>query len=659
MENKSHLVDYTLFRLAVFMAAGIFFFDSFLPDMSVWPLLFVLFVSLFILLLSSILKFKKNFLNYSIGFVISACFFLIGGILVILERNNIEYEWDNSKSCYYGVVETSPEVKGKTLCSEVKVEAGISPKGDVSEVIDRNILLYFIPDSSAYIPRCGDNIVFYSSISKPVSDSEFMGFDYSRYLFTKGISGTAFAFSGNWKAVDVEHPSSIRHTALRCREAVSGIFRSWEMDDDVLAVVSALTIGDKSELTQELKAVYSAAGTSHVLALSGLHVGILSGILYLLLWPLRKVKRGRIIQSFVVAAALWIFAFISGLSPSVVRAVTMCTLYLVASVLVENGFCGFFSLSLTAFIMLLYNPLYLFDISFQLSFIAVLSIILFFPVISVWVKSGNRIIGYVWNVISVSIAAQLGTLPLILYYFGTFPTYFLMANLLVAPLAIIILSLTLASLLLSFIPVVGEICISLLEMFTMFLNSSMQFVQSIRGAQITSVYFNELQVLLAFMFLASLYMFFRKRCAAWLIKVFSIVCLLAMVEVYKMRTQEGPSLFFARSDLYIRNGKELESVSSDYGLHEINGVKVGVMKSAYWKNICLTGETKLASLDYVYICRGFSGNITHLLTLFDIKNVVIDGAVSERYREFLKEECVKLNIRCIENSAQASYRILL
>lgn len=83
------------------------------------------------------------------------------------------------------------------------------------------------------------------------------------------------------------------------------------------------------------------------------------------------------------------------------------------------------------------------------------------------------------------------------------------------------------------------------------------------------------------------------------------------------------------------------------------------MKSAYWKNICLTGETKLASLDYVYICRGFSGNITHLLTLFDIKNVVIDGAVSERYREFLKEECVRLNIRCIENSAQASYRILL
>lgn len=447
--------------------------------------------------------------------------------------------------------------------------------------------------------------------------------------------------------------------ALRCRDVVSAMFRSWDMDEDELAVVSALTIGDKSELTPELKAVYSGAGTSHVLALSGLHVGILSCILYFLLWPLRKLKGGKAIQSVVVAVALWIFAFISGLSPSVVRAVTMCTLYLVASVVVENGFCGFFSLSLTAFIMLLYNPMYLFDISFQLSFVAVLSIILFYPVISGWIKSSNRLVRYIWNAMSVSLAAQLGTLPLILYYFGTFPTYFLMANLVVGVLAYCILSLTIASLVCSFIPVVGDLCIWLLESVTKVLNGSMLFVHGLEGAQITSLYFNQIQVLFAFVLLCLLYVFLKKKSSAGLIGILSVSCMIIVVEVYKIRTEDAPSLFLAHSDLYIRNNRELEVLVSENGLHEINGIRIGVMKSPHWKDVRLTGKTKLATLDYVYISRGFSGSITGLSGLFDIKNVIIDETVNERYREFLKGECEKLNIKYTEKSSQASFRILL
>lgn len=661
LERNSYLVNYPLFRLAVFMAAGIFFFDRFLPDVSLRFLLLVLLAVFLPLFFSAVIKFRTLRLNYSFGVIASACFFLIGGILIVQKRKNIEYEWSDKEQCYYGVVETTPEVRGKTLCSEVRVNLAIPSTADsiYGKSINRNILLYYIPDSASYIPQCGDYIVFYSAISKPLSDIEFMGFDYARYLFTKGISGTALAFSGNWKAIRVEHPQSIRHRALRCRDIIAGKFESWDMGDNELAVVSALTIGDKSELTPELKAVYSAAGTSHVLALSGLHVGILSGILYLLLWPLRKLRGGRIVQSLAVATVLWIFAFITGLSPSVVRAVTMCTLYLVASVLVENGFCGFFSLSLTAFVMLVYNPMYLFDISFQLSFIAVFSIILFYPVIFGWIKSTNRVIRYLWGAMSVSMAAQLGTLPLILYYFGTFPTYFLIANIVVGPLAVCILSLTMASLLFSYIPVAGDVCVWLLDGVTGILNASMQFVHGMQGSQITSVSFNELQVLLFSVFLFILYVFLKKRRPGDLLKILSILCIIAIIEVYKIRTDDAPSLFLARSGLYIRNGKNLDTVTSGNGLHEINGIRVGVMDSGRWKNIRLVGTSQLAALDYVYICKGFDGNITGLSGLFKIKNVIIDSSISERYRRFLKQECERLNIRCIEKSAQASFRILL
>ena len=661
LEKKSYLVNYPLFRLAVFMAAGIFFFDRFLPNMSVWTLILILCAVLLPLLLSVFVKIRNVNLNFFVGIVVSVCFFIIGGILIIHKKNSIYYEWPDKQLCYYGVVETTPEEKGKTLCSEVNVKFCIPSVSDsiAKYPVNRNILLYFIPDSLSYIPRCGDNIVFYSSVSKPVSDIEFMGFDYAGYLFNKGISGTTLAFSGNWIGIKVENPHSIKHAALRCRDVVAGKFSSWNMDEDELAVVSALTIGDKSELTPELKAVYSGAGTSHVLALSGLHVGILSCILYFLLRPLRRIKGGLLIQSVVVAVILWIFAFISGLSPSVVRAVAMCTLYLVASVLVENGFCGFFSLSFTAFIMLFYNPMYLFDISFQLSFVAVLAIILFYPAVSGWIKCGNRVVRYIWNAISVSLAAQLGTLPLILYYFGTFPTYFLMANLVVGILASCILSLTIASLVFSFIPVVGEACVCLLEVITKFLNNSMQFVHNLQGAQITSIYFNEFQVVLGFVLLFTLYIFIRRKTASRLIVILFAFCLIMVTEIYKVRTEDAPSLFLTRSDLYIRNNNELKTLSSENGLYDIGGVRVGVMKSSYWKDVRLTGKTKLATLDYVYICRGFGGSITGLCGLFEIKNVIIDETVSESYRNFLKDECKKLNIKCVEKSAQASFRILL
>lgn len=661
MENKSHLINYPLFRLTVFMATGIFFFDRFLPDVSVRSLLLVLCAVIIPLFLSAILKFKKVALNHSFGFLVSLSFFLLGGVLILQKRNTIEYEWPDRRLCYYGVVETTPEVKGKTLCSEVKVEFCIPSDSDSIGIysVNRNILLYFIPDSMSYIPRCGDNIVFHSSITRPISDKEFMGFDYAGYLFNKGVSGTALAFAGNWRGIEVDKPNSIKHIALRCRDVVVKEFRSWEMEDDELAVVSALTIGDKSELTPELKAVYSGAGTSHVLALSGLHVGILSGILYFLLWPLRKLRGGRTVQSFAVAVTLWIFAFISGLSPSVVRAVTMCTLYLLASVMVENGFCGFFSLSLTAFIMLLYNPMYLFDISFQLSFVAVLSIILFYPVISGWIKSGNRVVRYIWSAMSVSLAAQLGTLPLILYYFGTFPTYFLMANLVVGILATFILSLAMASLVCSFIPVVGDGFVWLLEVVTRILNTSMQMVHGLQGSQITSIYFNGLQVFCGFALLCLLYFFFKSKSPAKLVGILLVLCMIVATEFYKIRKEDTPSLFLSRSDLYIRNNRETEILTSENGLHEIGGIRVGVMKTSHWKDVRLTGKTKLTTLDYVYICKGFSGDITRLSRLFDIKTVIIDETISERYREFMKDECERLNIKCIEKTAQASFRILL
>ena len=282
---------------------------------------------------------------------------------------------------YKGIVESVPEVRGKTLRAEVRVEMQ-RLSGDKWKRVDRNILLSWMPDFLSSPLACGDSVCFYTKISRPFSEKELTGFDYGDYLLRKGISGTALAYAGNWRCTGKPHSLSFMQQAKVCQQKVVNVYQSWGLEEDVQAVVSALTIGEKSELTPELKAMYSAAGASHVLALSGLHVGIFSCILLWLFYPLAYLKHGRKMLALLVVCLLWGFAFISGLSSSVVRAVVMYSLYTLASFCLEERFSGMHSLVLAAFLMLVYNPFFLFDISFQLSFAAVFSILAFYPLFS-------------------------------------------------------------------------------------------------------------------------------------------------------------------------------------------------------------------------------------------------------------------------------------
>lgn len=656
-------MNYPLFRLTIFMAAGIFFFDRILPDMSVvWlyiaiPILTLLCPVFFII-------FKKHIFSIIPGILFSLAFFLIGGLLVLSERRKVEYEWSDEQRMYLGTVMTPSLEKGKTLCSEVMVEHAFSVNDstidntEVGQDVNRLILLYYIPDSiSPDTLKCGDKIVFFSKIARPVSDVDFMGFDYAGYLFRKGISGTGFVYSSMLKKRSGNEDLSIKQRALLYKEKIVDIYSKWNLDDDVMAVVSALTIGDKSELTPELKAVYSASGTSHVLALSGLHVGIISVILFFALYTLRLIRNGKALQSAVIILVLWVFAFVSGLSPSVVRAVTMCSLYMMASLVIENGFPGFFSLSLTAFIMLIYQPFYLFDVSFQLSFVAVLSILLFYPFFSSLIQSRYRIVNYLWNAVSVSMAAQLGTLPLILYYFGTFPTYFLVANLIVGPLATCILICTIASLLFWQIPVIGACVLYLLNFTTSFLNTCMHSVQQLWGAQITSVNIDMIQMILSLALIWYLYLFVHKKSASNLIISLVLMCVFGLSSIADKIKVESPAVFLARKELYIRNSKgKISMCVSPSGIYRIDTLYFGVMKDSQWSN--KEAEFK-RNLDYVYIARGFKGNISDLLNVFNIRTVILDSSLSEKYRKYLIEDCIKMKIPFYEISEQGSYKILL
>lgn len=651
------LIAYPLFRLTICLATGIFLFDTLWPENFSWPYWVAIWL-LLVIVCGGVFWFSRWRWRWLFGVMAGMAFFLWGGISVVHQRETVQYDWDGEPAIYKGIVESVPEVRGKTFRAEVRVDVQRLSNGNWKR-IDRNILLSWMPDSLSKPLACGDSVCFYAKVSYPFSEKELTRFDYGDYLLRKSISGTALAYAGNWRCTGKPRSLSVSQLAKVCQQQVVDVYRSWGLDQDVQAVVSALTIGEKTDLTPELKAMYSAAGVSHVLALSGLHVGILSCILLWLFYPLTYLKHGRKILPFLVVCLLWFFAFISGLSSSVVRAVVMYSLYTLASFCSEERFSGMHSLVLAAFLMLIYNPFFLFDISFQLSFTAVFSILAFYPLFSRWLCIKNCVLRYVWNTLSLSISAQLGTLPFILYYFGSFPTYFLLANLVVVILAGGILMLTLVALCVASVPMVGSTVMTLLEWCTSVLNESTRWVQQLDGSQITSVYLSFSQACLLIVVIICFYLCWasgiHRKASDW-IRLLMVCNLFVVVSCVEYTGEAPEQLYFFRSEVYTRKKDCVSTHRSETGLLCIRNVHIAVLDDGRWRTC---ESLSRFPLEYAYICKGFKGSLSQLDKLFVIRQVILDSSLSDAFREKLIRECQLLKISYTDLSVHGSYSVVL
>jgi competence protein ComEC len=229
------------------------------------------------------------------------------------------------------------------------------------------------------------------------------------------------------------------------------IFRRFGIAGDEFAVLAALTVGYTDALQPDLRASYSATGAMHILSVSGLHVGIVYVVIAFLLGFLDKSVRKKILKAVLIVSFLWIYAFITGLSPSVVRSTLMFTFVAVGAAL-ERKTHIYNTVFMSAFFMLLVNPDFLFDVGFQLSYAAVLSIVFFQRPFSNLLPVNNKLLRWLRDLLTVSVAAQLGTMPFTLYYFHQFPNYFLLTNLVAIPLSTIVIYLAMLLLLVSFVP---------------------------------------------------------------------------------------------------------------------------------------------------------------------------------------------------------------
>ena len=556
--------------------------------------------------------------------------------------------------------------------------------------------IYFANSVEAEALRVGEKVRFEAVIENPRNAGNPAEFDVERYMRLKGVSGSVFLPVGGWQSVGMGNVS-LQMRALALRDDIVKMYERQGFEGNALSLLAAFSVGEKRGFSLELKEVYSDAGVSHLLALSGLHLGLFYMVVVTLLWFAGGSRKWYIARELLALLLLWVFAFVAGLTPSIVRAAVLFSLVSVGRCLRRDS-SSLNSLAFAAMVMLLFSPRLLFDISFQLSFSAVLAIILLTP----WLRElfgcnkRGRLYRSAVSLLAVSFSAQVGVLPFVWYYFGTFPLYFLFANLLLVPLATVLMTLVVWLWVTVPVPLVQQCIAWLLSWLLAFMNGVVEFVASLPAA---SVMLPQVGVagacFTAFMLAAFFYCVMRRRYLfAALISMAAVVTVMLNIFTDKGADYSDSVLLFNNNKsgaaLVLPQGSEgyvvssvpkfdsdadrvlvpfmeregitsvqwLESpytdscVSYSNGLLSFAGVRMQLLADDCWLSDSLQHP-----VDVLWLCRGFLGPVERLLEVYPASCIVLDGSLYAGSRRRLLRECGAAGVGCIDISQLGAVKL--
>ncbi|MBR2415569.1 MAG: ComEC/Rec2 family competence protein [Bacteroidaceae bacterium] len=556
--------------------------------------------------------------------------------------------------------------------------------------------IFFANSVEAEALRVGEKVRFEAVIENPRNAGNPAEFDVERYMRLKGVSGSVFLPVGGWQSVGMGNVS-LQMRALALRDDIVKMYERQGFEGNALSLLAAFSVGEKRGFSQELKEVYSDAGVSHLLALSGLHLGLFYMVVVTLLGLAGGSRKWYIARELLALLLLWVFAFVAGLTPSIVRAAVLFSLVSVGRCLRRDS-SSLNSLAFAAMVMLLFSPRLLFDISFQLSFSAVLAIILLTP----WLRElfgcnkHGRLYRSAVSLLAVSFSAQVGVLPFVWYYFGTFPLYFLFANLLLVPLATVLMTLVVQLWVTVPVPLVQQCVAWLLSWLLAFMNGVVEFVASLPAA---SVMLPQVGVagacFTAFMLVAFFYCVMRRRYLfAALISMAAVVTVMLNIFTDKGADYSDSVLLFNNNKsgaaLVLPQGGEgyvvssvpkfdsdadrvlvpfmeregitsvrwLESpytdscVSYSDGLLSFAGVRMQLLADDCWLSDSLQHP-----VDVLWLCRGFLGPVERLLEVYPASCIVLDGSLYAGSRRRLLRECGAAGVGCIDISQLGAVKL--
>ena len=342
------------------------------------------------------------------------------------------------KQIWIGEIIDLPQEKDKFYKAKLKITS-VRQNREFKNVNGEMVVFFKKPISEALIkPR---NVIVLQSgfnvIDAPLNPGEF---NYHDFLANKNIYYSGFFDSSNCKLLKRNEEFSLINFGIEIKQKIIRTFRNSDLSNDAANLCIALLTGYDDDIDSETINAFAHSGTLHVLSVSGLHTGILYAVLIFILGIFDKNKKFKLLQLIIIIISLWFFVLITGFSPPVLRAVIMLNLLVVGRFYFNYGSQSAINiLAVSAFAILFFNPLLLFDAGFLLSYTAILGIIYFEPYVSSWIVTENYFLKKIWQLASVSISAQISTLPIVLFMFHQFPIWFVFSNLIVIPLCTIIM----------------------------------------------------------------------------------------------------------------------------------------------------------------------------------------------------------------------------
>jgi len=609
----------------IFSIQTVFKFSS----LSLW---FVIVLVMTLIVLNASKKITDGKLKPYFGMLTFFLFFFIS-ILSVTSNNSLnkaDYFYFKGYHNYQIRINEPPEIK----TNSVKILVDFISRND--SLASGKSMLYVERDERSEALKYGDILLINSKFNNTRTNGNPFEFNYSKYLKLFDIHHQSYLNSERWLKID-----NSQHLLFRITYQISGylsdVIDESKLNTENKSIAKALLLGQKDDLNKDVLRTYSSAGAMHVLAVSGLHVGIIMMILMFILKPIKRLKNGNLFFLFAVLFGVWFYAFVTGLSPSVLRSSLMFSFIVVGKEL-ERETSVYQSIMVSALLLLLMDPLVLFKVGFQLSYLAVLGIVYLQPKIYRLAYFKHKPIDYLWQVSSVSIAAQIATFPLGLYYFHQFPNFFLVSNLIVIPLAGIILVVGIMYFVFNEVPYLNDFIINELNDVLSFMNSTVEWVESLPYSITWGISILWYEVVLMYVTLILFVFSFTRKNNKLLIASFC-TCVLGLslliyksnvikasnqLLVYNIKDEVAIDLFngdknlFLSSDSLLKDEDKMLFNIKHYWFH-----KTGMEEPLEWKNVTKLNTSVLEiNSKTVSLCNAVSTKyLTDFIIVSDVKYV--------------------------------------
>ena len=423
----------------------------------IWLVALLITSVIFTITLFALPLFKKFQLGWLTGISFCISFAAFGGLLAWMQdiRNNENWlgKYYQPKQTLIVTLQEDPIQKNKSY--KALASARWLHDDGVLKKVKGDLIIYFQKDSVIKTYKYGQQLIFQKPLQNIQNAGNPGGFDYKRFCLFQDITHQVYLKTNEFKLLPGQDANWFKQFLIDTRQTVIGILRKNIVGEKETGLAEALLIGYKDDLDKNLVQAYTRTGVVHVIAISGLHLGMIYIILVSLLKPFKRNRRSKWMVPVIIVLFLWLFTLLAGAQPSVLRSALMFT----CIVLGENfsrKTSIYNTLSLSAFILLCINPYYLWDVGFQLSYAAVLSIVIFMQPIYKLIYIKNKLLDNFWKLNAVTISAQILTIPISVYHFHQFPNLFLLSNFITVPLSGLILYGEILLCAVSFIPILAK-----------------------------------------------------------------------------------------------------------------------------------------------------------------------------------------------------------